>query len=71
MARLRVREVAESKGIGLNKLSRIADISIITVRKMWRDPTYNPSLSTLQKLALALDVPIEDLFIPDDPPASR
>ncbi len=43
MARLRVREVVQSKGISMNKLARRArrarraDLNIITVRRLWRD----------------------------------
>ena len=37
MARLRVREVAQPKGISMNKPARRADLNIITVRRLWRD----------------------------------
>lgn len=68
MIHLRVREIAEAKGISMNKLGRIADLSIITMRKLWRDddPNYDSSLSTLQKVAHALAVPLQDLILSDD-----
>ncbi len=68
MYRLKVKEVAESKGIGIAKLSRLADVSIISVRKMWRNPDYKPGLDTLEKIAKALGVRLEDLleYTPDD-----
>ena len=67
MYKLRVKEAAQSKGYGIAKLSRLSDVSIISIRKMWRDPNYKPGLDTLEKIAKALDVRIEDLleYIPD------
>lgn len=69
MARLRVKEVAQKKGIGMNKLARRADLSIITVRRLWRDdPDYDPSLSTLQKIAEVLAVQVQELLVPLETP---
>jgi DNA-binding Xre family transcriptional regulator len=62
MVRLRVREVAEEKGISMNKLSRISDISLRTVRKMYRDPYYSATTTTLEKLANALSVKVTNLI---------
>jgi DNA-binding Xre family transcriptional regulator len=68
MYTLKVRQVAEGKNIGIAKLSRLSDVSIISVRKMWRDVHYKPGLDTLEKIAKALDVRIEDIleYTPDD-----
>ncbi len=68
MYKLRVKEVAESKHIGIAKLSRIADVSIVSIRRMWRNPDYKPGLDTLEKVAKALQVKIDDLleYVPDD-----
>ena len=67
MYRLRVKEVSQSKGYGIAKLSRLSDVSIISIRRMWRNPDYKPGLDTLEKIAKALDVRVEDLleYIPD------
>jgi DNA-binding Xre family transcriptional regulator len=62
MARLRVQEVAKEKGISMGKLSRIADVSYRTIRLIYKDPTRDVSLNTLEKLAKALDVSIADLI---------
>ncbi len=62
MARLRIREVAEAQKMNMSRLSRRTDISIVTIRKMWRNPDYNPSLATLQKIADVLGVSIKDLI---------
>ena len=68
MLRLRVKEVAQEKGVGLARLSRLADISYKTVQKIWRNPYHDASLSTLNRLARVLNVPatnhLED--IPED-----
>ncbi len=67
MYRLKVKEVAISKGFSISKLSRVADVSIRTVRRAWNDPMYSIELSSLGRIAKALQVPINDLLedVPD------
>ena len=65
MVRLRVREIAEEKGVSMNRLSRLSDVSLRTVRKMYRDPYYSATTTTLEKLANALQVKVTHL-IDDD-----
>lgn len=62
MIRLLVREIAVGKGVSMNKLSRISDVSLPTIRKIYRDPHYAASLDTLDKIAKALSVSIHDLL---------
>ena len=68
MIRLRVREVAEQKGIAdAAKLSREANIAYDTARRLWSgDPGSHgdkgPGLLTLWRVARALGVSVEDLF---------
>jgi DNA-binding Xre family transcriptional regulator len=62
MIRLLVREIAVEKGVSMNKLSRISDVSLPTIRKIYRDPHYTASLDTLNKIAKALSVSILDLL---------
>ncbi len=38
--RLRVKEVAREKGIGMGKLHRSADVAYNTIKRMFRDPYY-------------------------------
>lgn len=68
MYRLKVKEVAISKGFSMSKLSRVADVPINTVRRVWRDSQYAIELPTLDRLAKALQVPINELLesIPDE-----
>lgn len=67
MMRLRVRELAEARGIGLSKLSRIADVNYKTVQTIWRDPYHGVNTKTLERIAKALDVSMSELFedVPD------
>ena len=62
MYRLKVREIAEAKGVSMSKLQRDADIAFRTVKLIFRDPYRDINLSTLDKLAQALGVRICDLI---------
>ncbi|HLH63291.1 MAG TPA: helix-turn-helix transcriptional regulator [Ktedonobacteraceae bacterium] len=67
MIRLRVKEVAEAKGVSRLRLSRIADVNYKTIQGIWRDPYREISIRTLEKLARALKVPSSELIedVPD------
>jgi transcriptional regulator with XRE-family HTH domain len=68
MIRLRVKEIAQEKGLSQARLSRLSDVDITTVRKIYRQPTTaNVTLETLNRLAKALDVDPRELIdvIPD------
>jgi len=67
MVRLRVKEIAVKKGMSMGKLSRVADVSYKTVKRIYDDPQYSPTLFTLGRLAKALGVPTTDLIedVPD------
>ena len=68
MIRLRIKEVAQEQGVGMLRLSRIADVSYRTVQGVWRDPYREISIKTLEKFAKALNVPSRDLIedVPDE-----
>ena len=68
MIRLRIKEVAQSKGIGMLKLARMADVSYRTVQGVWRDPYREISTKTLEKFSRALRVPSSELIedVPDE-----
>ncbi|HLZ64136.1 MAG TPA: helix-turn-helix transcriptional regulator [Ktedonosporobacter sp.] len=73
MIRLKLKEVLHEKKISQSKLSRLADISLNTIQALYHDPFHDCLLSTLEKLANALGVTINDLYevLPDsDPPDS-
>jgi DNA-binding Xre family transcriptional regulator len=63
MIRLKVKEVAEKRKVGIGRLSRLADIDIKTLRRIYREPeNANTRLETLNKLAYALKVDARDLL---------
>ena len=63
MRRLRVKELAEKRGITQSKLMRIADLNMKTVQGLYREPyRINVAYLTLEKVAKALDVSIGELF---------
>lgn len=63
MRRLKVRELAEQKGITQSKLMRMADLNMKTVQGLYREPyRINVAYLTLEKVAKALDVSIDELF---------
>jgi len=68
MHRLRVKEIAESKGISRTKLARLTEMQYDSINGIWQHPERDVSLSTLLKLARALKVEVEDLYevLPDE-----
>lgn len=63
MRRLRIKELAEQKGITQSKLMRMADLNMKTVQGLYREPyRINVAYLTLEKIAKALDVSIDELF---------
>ena len=69
MIRLRLKELLQEKHISMGKLSRMSDVSQMTINRMCNNPTtYSPTLETLQRIAKALNVPVSALYeeIPDE-----
>jgi transcriptional regulator with XRE-family HTH domain len=63
MRRLRIRELAEQRGMTQSKLMRMADLNMKTVQGLYREPyRINVAYLTLEKIAKALDVTIDELF---------
>ncbi len=62
MTRVRIREIAEEKGLDVAKLSRRADLAYRTVWQLWNDPDRDVSIKTLGKIADALGVRVSDLI---------
>ncbi len=65
--RLKVKEIAQAQGYNQSTLSRKADVDFNTVKRLFRDPYRDVSISTLYKLSKALRVPLDSLLeeIPD------
>ena len=62
MVRLRVKELAEERGFNMSSLSRAANISFNTVKRIYRDPYRSTSTETLERIAKVLGVPTGDLL---------
>ena len=60
--RLRIKEVATERGVSMTKLSQRSEIAYNTIRKIYRDPYKEVSLSTLVRIANVLKVSIHDLI---------
>jgi DNA-binding Xre family transcriptional regulator len=67
MLRLRVQEVAKSKGYNMSSLSRASDIHFTTIKRLWTKPNEGVNVLTLYKIAKALGVSWCDLAeeVPD------
>lgn len=67
MVRLRVREIAEQRGMSMSKLSRISDVNYKTIQQIWRDPYQGINTKTLERIAKALGVATSELIedVPD------
>jgi DNA-binding Xre family transcriptional regulator len=67
MIRLKVKEIADAKGVNMTKLSHRSEISFNTIKSIFRNPYRTINTDTLERLAVALEVTPADLieYIPD------
>jgi transcriptional regulator with XRE-family HTH domain len=65
MAKLRIKEVAEEKGIKQSHLQIMAAVTPPLLNRYWNNKTGTVSLSDLEKIAKALGVKSRDLIIDD------
>lgn len=69
MARLRVREIAEEKGLSITDIQLIANritnarLTYSTVHSLWHNKTKRPDLDTLAAVARALEVEPGELIV--------
>lgn len=57
-----IKKLRKQKGLSQDRLSKLADVSYNTVIKLESGGIINPSIDTLQKLARALNVGVDDLL---------
>lgn len=62
MLRLRLKEVLAEKNISQSRLSHMTYLSLNTIQEMIRDPYRDVRISTLDKIAVALNVSIIELY---------
>lgn len=67
MLKLKIKEIAQQKHIGMSKLSRTADVNYKTIQTIWRDPYHGINTKTLERIAKALGVAASELIedVPD------
>ena len=57
-----LKKLRKQKGLSQDRLSKLADVSYNTVIKLESGGITNPTIETLQKLAKALDVSVDELI---------
>ena len=57
-----IKQFRQGKGLSQDKLSKLADLSLNTVVKIELDESPNPTIETIQKIAKALGVSVDDLL---------
>jgi len=60
--KFKVKELADKQGWTLTDLAKRANLMPITIYPLWANDGANPLLSTLNKIADALGVPVENLI---------
>jgi len=57
-----IKKFRQDKELSQDKLSKLADLSLNTVVKIELDESPNPTIETIQRIAKALDVSVDDLL---------
>ena len=57
-----LKKLRKQKGLSQDRLSKLADVSYNTVIKLESGGITNPTIETLQKIAKALKVSVDDLI---------
>jgi len=57
-----IKKFRQEKELSQNKLSKLADLSLNTVVKIELDESPNPTIETIQRIAKALGVSVDDLL---------
>jgi len=56
------KKIRAEKGYSLEKVARLADLSLNTIVKIENGVNQNPTIDTLSKIAKALEVKVDDLI---------
>ncbi|MCI2428936.1 helix-turn-helix domain-containing protein [Candidatus Acetothermia bacterium] len=57
-----IKRLRQEKRLSQDKLSKLADLSLNTVVKIELDDSPNPTIETVQRIAKALEVSVDDLL---------
>lgn len=58
-----LKKIRADKGYSLEKVARLADLSLNTIVKIEGGTNKNPTINTLSKIAMALEVKVDDLIL--------
>lgn len=62
MYRLKIRQIAEERGLSRSRLSRISDVDIKVIRRAFKNEQESITLPVLDRIARALKIDISDLI---------
>jgi len=62
-----IKRIREEKDLGVNELSRMSGVNASYISALERGEKENPTISTLEKLATALGVTIDQIFKSNQP----
>ena len=57
-----LKKIRAEKGYSLEKVARLADLSLNTIVKIENGVNQNPTIDTLSKIAKALESKVDDLI---------
>ena len=57
-----IKKLRQAKGLSQDRLSKSADVSYNSIIKLETGGITNPTIETLQKIAKALEVQVDDLI---------
>ena len=57
-----LKKLRAKKGLSLEKIARLADLSLNIIVKVENGVNINPTIDTLTKIAKALEVGVDDLI---------
>lgn len=57
-----LKKIRAEKGYSLEKVARLADLSLNTIVKIENGVNQNPTIDTLSKIAEALEIKVDDLI---------
>ncbi len=57
-----LKKIRAEKGYSLEKVARLADLSLNTIVKIENGVNQNPTIDTLSKIAKALEIKVDDLI---------
>lgn len=57
-----IKKLRQEKGISQDRLSKLADLSLNTIVNIEASSNPNPTIETVERIARALDVSIDELL---------